>query len=42
MALIMMLFVWRTAREDRALRQELAGYEDYAAITHHRLVPGLW
>ena len=42
MAFIMMLFVWRTALEDRALRRELAGYEDYARITRYRLVPGIW
>ncbi len=36
------LFVWRTALEDRTLRRELAGYEDYAGRTRHRLVPGLW
>jgi len=42
MALIIMLFVWRTAREDRALRQELVGYEDYARSTRYRLVPGIW
>lgn len=41
-ALIAMLFVWRTAREDQALRQELAGYEDYAKITRYRLMPGVW
>lgn len=41
-ALIAMLFVWRTAREDRALRQELTGYEDYTRITRYRLVPGMW
>ena len=40
--LIVMLFVWRTAMEDRALRQELAGYEDYAKATPYRLVPGFW
>jgi protein-S-isoprenylcysteine O-methyltransferase Ste14 len=41
-ALIAILFVWRTAREDRALRQELAGYEDYTRITRYRLLPGVW
>lgn len=42
MVLIMMLFVWRTAREDRALRQELLGYDDYAKTTRYRLLPGIW
>jgi len=41
-ALIMTLFIWRTGLEDRTLRQELAGYEQYAATTRYRLVPGLW
>jgi protein-S-isoprenylcysteine O-methyltransferase Ste14 len=42
MLLVVVLLVWRTAREDRTLRQELPGYEDYASITRCRLVPGLW
>ncbi len=42
MALIVMLFVWRTAREDRALQRELTGYEDYVRRTRYRLVPGIW
>ena len=42
MALVIVLFVWRTALEDRALRQELAGYEDYVRMTPFRLVPGVW
>ena len=37
-----MMFVWRTVREDAALRQELAGYADYAGTTRDRLVPGVW
>jgi len=41
-ALIILLFVWRTAREDRALRAELAGYEDFTRITRFRLLPGIW
>jgi len=41
-ALIMSLLIWRTGWEDRTLRQELAGYEQYAATTRYRLVPGLW
>lgn len=32
----------RTALEDRTLRAELAGYEDYARRVRFRLVPGLW
>ncbi len=36
------LFVWRTAREDETLREELPGYADYAARTRYRLMPGVW
>ncbi len=34
--------VVRTALEDAMLRRELAGYGEYAARVHHRLVLGLW
>ena len=40
--LIVLLFVWRTAREDQTLRQELPGYEEFAARTRYRLLPGVW
>jgi protein-S-isoprenylcysteine O-methyltransferase Ste14 len=36
------LFVYRTAREDRMLRQKLPGYEAYAGEVHYRLLPGIW
>lgn len=39
---IAVLFVIRTALEDKTLRQELPGYEDFAAQTLYRLLPGLW
>jgi protein-S-isoprenylcysteine O-methyltransferase Ste14 len=42
MLLTGLLFGWRTAREDATLRQELAGYADYAETTRDRLVPGVW
>ncbi len=32
----------RTMVEDRMLRDELAGYADYAAKVRHRLIPGIW
>jgi protein-S-isoprenylcysteine O-methyltransferase Ste14 len=41
-ALIATLFLWRTALEDRTLRLELAGYEEYTHVTRYRLMPGLW
>ncbi len=40
--LIALLFVARTALEDRTLMRELPGYSDYAAVTRYRLLPGLW
>ncbi|MCC7446194.1 MAG: isoprenylcysteine carboxylmethyltransferase family protein [Anaerolineae bacterium] len=36
------LFVVRTALEDRTLQTELAGYADYARRVRYRLMPGLW
>jgi protein-S-isoprenylcysteine O-methyltransferase Ste14 len=39
---ILLLFVWRTALEDRTLRRELVGYEEFAKQTRYRLMPGVW
>lgn len=36
------LYVLRTALEDKMLRTELAGYEDYASNVRYRLFPYLW
>jgi len=41
-ALNAVLTVARTALEDGMLRTELAGYEEYAARTPFRLLPGVW
>jgi protein-S-isoprenylcysteine O-methyltransferase Ste14 len=41
-ASIAILMVWRTALEDRTLRGELPGYEEFAAVTRYRLIPWLW
>ena len=32
----------RTILEDRFLRRELAGYQDYAGTVRYRLLPGIW
>lgn len=40
--LIAGVFVYRTAREDRMLKERLAGYDDYAEKVRYRLFPGLW
>jgi protein-S-isoprenylcysteine O-methyltransferase Ste14 len=34
--------LWRTIAEDRMLKEELPGYEDYARRIRRRLVPGIW
>ena len=39
---IVVLFVWRTAREDATLRMELPGYLEYCEKTRFRLVPRVW
>ena len=39
---ISLLFVLRTAHEDRYLREHLDGYRDYAARVPWRLVPHVW
>lgn len=37
-----LLFTVRTSLEDRTLREDLAGYQEYASRTRHRLLPGIW
>lgn len=39
---IAILFVWRTAMEDRVLRAELPGYAEFTTQTRYRLFPALW
>jgi protein-S-isoprenylcysteine O-methyltransferase Ste14 len=41
-AAIGLLFVLRTAKEDRMLRDELPGYTEYAQRVRYRLVPDVW
>lgn len=36
------LYILRTALEDRTLHEELEGYREYAQHTRYRLVPGIW
>ncbi|MBN1149339.1 MAG: isoprenylcysteine carboxylmethyltransferase family protein [Anaerolineales bacterium] len=36
------LFVIRTALEDRMLHEELDGYREYASRVRYRLMPGVW
>ncbi len=37
-----LLFVIRTALEDKTLQNELPGYQAYARQTRYRLLPGIW
>jgi len=37
-----LLFVVRTALEDKTLLEELDGYREYAERTRYRLLPGIW
>ena len=41
-ALMLMLFIFRTALEDRTLQVELTGYAAYARRVRFRLLPGVW
>jgi protein-S-isoprenylcysteine O-methyltransferase Ste14 len=41
-ALFILAIAWRAVQEERALRAELTGYEDYAARVRSRLVPFVW
>jgi protein-S-isoprenylcysteine O-methyltransferase Ste14 len=36
------LFIVRTALEDRVLQKELPGYPEFAQKTRYRLIPGVW
>lgn len=41
-AIIVILFVIRTALEDRTLQQELGGYKEYTQRVHYKLIPFIW
>lgn len=40
--LLVILFVWRTSREDATLQKELDGYIQYTKQTPYRLIPFVW
>jgi protein-S-isoprenylcysteine O-methyltransferase Ste14 len=40
--IVIVLFMIRTALEDRYLRESLPGYREYAERVRHRLFPGIW
>ena len=37
-----LVFAARITDEEKALRQELDGYDEYTEKVHYRLVPGVW
>jgi protein-S-isoprenylcysteine O-methyltransferase Ste14 len=39
---IVPILAYRTMLEDQMLRDELAGYAEYAAKVRYRLIPGIW
>jgi protein-S-isoprenylcysteine O-methyltransferase Ste14 len=39
---IVILFFFRTALEDKILQNELPGYKEYAEKVRYRLIPGVW
>lgn len=41
-SLSVILFILRTALEDKTLQQELPGYKEYAQKVRYRLIPGIW
>jgi protein-S-isoprenylcysteine O-methyltransferase Ste14 len=40
--LVIAVFAWRLLSEEKFLRQNLAGYADYAQSVRYRLVPYVW
>ncbi len=41
-AVLVVTLIVRTALEDRTLRRELSGYEEYSRQTRYRLIPEVW
>ena len=39
---IVLLFIMRTALEDKTLQKELEGYSDYSKKVPFRVLPGVW
>jgi protein-S-isoprenylcysteine O-methyltransferase Ste14 len=40
--LILSVLVWRLLDEERILRRDLSGYNEYASHVRHRLIPHVW
>ena len=41
-AMAALVFIVRTALEDRTLQEELEGYKEYSNRVRYRLIPGVW
>ena len=41
-ALFILAIAWRAVQEERVLRMELSGYEDYTARVRYRFLPSVW
>jgi protein-S-isoprenylcysteine O-methyltransferase Ste14 len=41
-AMVVILFIVKTALEDRKLQVELDGYQEFARRVRYRLLPGVW
>jgi len=40
--IVVVLFMVRTSLEDKTLKNELPGYEEYAKKVRYKLIPGVW
>jgi protein-S-isoprenylcysteine O-methyltransferase Ste14 len=40
--MVMVMYILRTALEDKTLQNELKGYKEYTARVRYRLLPGIW
>lgn len=40
--IVILLTIWRTAREDAYLQKNLPEYQEYTQKTKYRLIPGIW
>jgi protein-S-isoprenylcysteine O-methyltransferase Ste14 len=41
-ALLILAIAWRAVQEERVLRAELRGYEDYTTRVRYRFIPFVW
>lgn len=40
--IITIIFILRTALENKTLRKELNGYAEYSEVVRYRLIPFIW